>query len=124
MLGKLAIIIVAGCALAGCTLPVVLIGTMPVAFQLADRMTGGLVLGVVCTAMMVGHFSLNSPTMKLEPLKRLIVYLAAAVMLRMSASGSRAWMQATTHLAATATSPASWGLFLALRWLAGLVGVL
>jgi hypothetical protein len=123
-LGKLAIIVVAGCALAGCTLPALVSGTKPIAFQLADRVAGGLVLGFVSTAMLLGHWYLNTPTMKLEPLKRLIVFLAAAVALRMAVSGGGAWLEATMNLAAAGTSPLSWGPFLALRWLAGLVGVL
>ena len=46
----------------------------------AARVTGGLVLGLVTTAMLLGHWYLNTPTMKLEPLKRLIVLLVIAVL--------------------------------------------
>ena len=54
----------------------------PIAFawQLADRVTGGWLLGLVTTAMLLGHWYLNTPTMKLAPLRRLIVLLAAAVL--------------------------------------------
>src|SRR5437660_845195 len=81
--GKLAIAIVAGAALAGCCLPVFSMDK-PIAMQLADRVTGGLVLGFVTTAMLLGHWYLNTPTMKLDPLRRLIVLLAAAVVVRMA----------------------------------------
>jgi hypothetical protein len=122
--GKLAIWIVAACSLAGCALPVLATTAKPVIFQLADRVTGGLLLGLVTTAMLLGHWYLNTPTMKLEPLKRLIVFLGIVVGLRMAIVFGGAWLEATTHLATTSISPTTWGLFLSLRWLAGLVGVL
>jgi hypothetical protein len=124
MLGKAALLVVAGSALAGCALPVIAIAHKPVAFQLVDRFTGGLVLGLVTTAMLLGHWYLNTPTMKLQPLQRLIVMLGVAVGLRMAVCLAGAWLEASTHLASTGMSPRTWGLFLALRWLSGLVGVL
>jgi len=123
-LGKLAIVLVAGCALAGCCLPVLASSGKPVAPQLADRVTGGLVLGLTTTAMLLGHWYLNTPTMKLEPLKRLIVLLAIVVGLRMGVCLAGTWLEATFHLAATGMSPRTWALFLSLRWLSGLIGVL
>jgi hypothetical protein len=123
-LGKAAIAVVAACGLAGTCLPVVAMAAKPVAMQLADRVTGGLVLGFVTTAMLLGHWYLNTPTMKLEPLKRLILILAVVVGLRMAVCLAGAWLEGVTHLATTGMSPTTWGLFLALRWLAGLAGVL
>lgn len=121
--GKLAIWIVAACALAGCTLPVLATTAKPVLFQLADRVTGGLLLGLVTTAMLLGHWYLNTPTMRLEPLQRLIVLLGIVVGLRMAVASGGAWLEASSHLAMTSISPTTWGLFLSLRWLAGLIGV-
>jgi hypothetical protein len=123
-LGKLAIALVAACALAGCCLPAMASAAKPVAPQLADRLTSGLLLGFVTTAMLLGHWYLNTPTMKLEPLQRLIVFLAIAILLRMAVSGFGAWLEATRHLAATDIPPKTWAVFLALRWLSGLFGVL
>lgn len=122
--GKTAIVLVAACALAGCCLPVVAIATKPIPLQLADRVTGGFVLGFVTTAMLLGHWYLNTPTMKLEPLKRLLVFLGIVVALRMIVSATGAWLEGTMHLASTDMSPRTWGVFLGLRWLSGLLGVL
>jgi hypothetical protein len=73
--------------------------------------------------MLLGHWYLNTPTMKLEPLRRLIVCLAIAILARMVVSGLGAWLEAN-HLAQSNEYPQSWAMFLALRWLAGLVGTL
>jgi hypothetical protein len=122
--GKIAIAIVAACAITGCWLPVAASAAKPQLLQFADRLTGGLVLGLVATAMLLGHWYLNSPTMKLEPLKRLIVLLAAAIGLRMLLCAVGTWLVATTNFASLGMPPTTFGLFIALRWLAGLIGVL
>jgi hypothetical protein len=124
VLGKLTLVAVAACGLAGCWLPIVASGTKPIVWQLADRVTGGLLLGLVTTAMLLGHWYLNTPTMKLAPLRRLIVLLGIAVGLRMAVCLGGGWLEATTHLGLTSLSPRSWALFVALRWLAGLASVL
>jgi hypothetical protein len=121
--GKIAIWLVATCALLGCTLPVLFGPSKSPLLQVADRCSGGLVLGLVTTAMLLGHWYLNTPTMKLEPLRRLIVLLGVAV-------GLRALVCAIGFGLAVANLPAgkeietTWLVFLALRWLSGLVGVL
>jgi hypothetical protein len=123
--GKIAIVLVACCALAGCWLPIVTQrnDTATVALELADRFTGGLLLGAVLTAMLLGHWYLNTPTMKLDPLKRLIGLLAVAVGLRMAVGLPGAWLLAAGQLP-VAHGQQAWLIFLALRWLSGLVGVL
>jgi hypothetical protein len=123
LLGKLLITAVAGCALAACCLPIFMTGTKPLAIQLADRITSGLILGLISTAMLLGHWYLNTPTMKMEPLRRLIIFLAIAVLLRMAVSGSGAWWE-SARLAQNSEFPQSWTMFLALRWLTGLMGTL
>jgi hypothetical protein len=122
--GKAAIWLVASCAIAGSLLPVLASGAKPVAMQAADRVTGGLLLGLVTTAMLLGHWYLNTPTMKLAPLKRLILLLAAAAGLRMLVCLAGAWLEVTTHLLSAGAPLTTWALFVALRWLAGLVCVL
>ena len=88
------------------------------AWLLADIFTSGLVLGTTVTAMLLGHWYLNSPTMKLQPLQRLILLTIAAVVVR-------ALLCATGLLAGP---PRDFDFFflsvLGLRWLAGLVGTL
>ncbi|MDX1945177.1 MAG: hypothetical protein SFU86_07205 [Pirellulaceae bacterium] len=121
--GKVAIWLVAGLALAGWAWPV-FAATKPILFQLADRFTGGLLLGLVTTAMLLGHWYLNTPTMKLEPLRRLIVYLVAAVVLRALVCGLGTWLEMAGPLDRPAGAQTTWLLFLSLRWLAGILGVL
>jgi len=121
--GKIAIVLVAGCSLVACCLPLFATASKLVVIQLADRVTSGLILGLVSTSMLLGHWYLNTPTMKLEPLRRLIVLLALAVLGRMVVSGAGAWLEAT-RLASSSELPQSWTMFLALRWLTGLVGTL
>src|SRR5262245_30737121 len=87
-LGKAAIVTVGACALAGCVLPVMRLTAPEIAWQIADRISGGMLLGLVTTAMLLGHWYLNTPTMKLAPLQRLIVLLAAAVVVRMTVCGA------------------------------------
>ena len=121
--GKIAIGLVAGCALVGCWLPALAGTEGPIAFHLADKATGGMVLGLVTTAMLLGHWYLNTPTMKLEPLKRLIMLLVAAVAVRAVVSGSGAVLEAGRMMAQAHGPTTSWYLFVALRWLTGLVSV-
>jgi hypothetical protein len=122
--GKIAVWLVAGLSLLGCTLPVIASGAKPTAFQIADRVTGGLLLGLVTTAMLLGHWYLNTPTMKLAPLRRLIVLLAAAVLARAAVCGAGAWIELSMRAGGQAVAMSTWLVFLALRWLAGLLGVL
>jgi len=92
--------------------------------ELGDRITGGLLLGSLTTAMLLGHWYLNTPTMKLDPLKRLLGLVYVAVALRMCVCVPGAWLVMTTRLSAIGMSPTTFSLFLALRWLSGLIGVL
>ena len=121
--GKIAIWIVAGLAIAGCQMHGAIATKFSLPWQIADRVSGGLVLGSITTAMLLGHWYLNTPTMKLDPLKRLIGLIAIAIVCRMVVSGSGAWLEGT-RLAATDTLTQQWQLFLTLRWLAGLVSPL
>lgn len=123
LLGKLLIVAVAGCALAACCLPIFMTAAKPLVIQLADRITSGLILGLISTSMLLGHWYLNTPTMKLAPLQRLVIFLAIVVLLRMVVSGSGAWLEAA-RMAQSSEFPQSWTMFLALRWLTGLVGTL
>jgi len=79
---------------------------------------GGLLLGTTTAAMLLGHWYLNAPGMKLAPLRRLIVLMGAAAVLRgvLAGGGLGLWWAGGGALDATQ------GALLALRWLAGLVG--
>jgi hypothetical protein len=84
-----------------------------------DPLAGGLVLGVTMAAMLLGHWYLNAPGMKLAPLRRLILLLGASLVLRavVCGAGLALWIGASGP-----PDHVDW-LFLALRWLSGLVGV-
>jgi hypothetical protein len=85
---------------------------------LLDMASGGWLLGVTMAAMLLGHWYLNTPTMELVPLKRLVVLMAIAIVLRTAVSG--------TGLALTFASEQpidmATTIFIALRWLSGLLG--
>jgi hypothetical protein len=82
--------------------------------------TSGLVLGVTIAAMFLGHWYLNTPTMALGPLERLIKLMGAAIVLRalVCAAGLALEIQISGWPGMEQT------LFLTLRWLSGLVGAL
>lgn len=122
--GKAAIFCVAACALAGVVVRLVPLNSWTGLLHFIDRTTSGLLLGFVTASMLLGHWYLNTPTMKLEPLKRLIALLALAVVARMCVVAAGAWLEYNQHLDSTSMSPSTWVLFLALRWLSGLIGVL
>ncbi len=81
--------------------------------------TGGWLLGITMAAMLLGHWYLNTPTMQLAPLQRLVLLIALAVVLRAIVS---AWGFGLTWstVGPLATHTVT---FLALRWLSGILGV-
>jgi hypothetical protein len=82
--------------------------------------TSGLVVGLTMAAMLLGHWYLNTPTMQLAPLRRLLIGMGIAVVLQMAVS---AW-GIFTLLSTSAQPQVSWWLLLVLRWLFGLIGVI
>lgn len=85
-----------------------------------DLITGSMVLGTTMTAMLLGHWYLNSPGMKLAPLRRLVLAMGIALIARAVVNGVGLGLEAS---AATDISM-SWWLFVSLRWLAGILGAL
>ena len=86
--------------------------------QQASVFSSGLLLGLTMAAMLLGHWYLNSPTMELIPLQRLILAMAFAVGLQTVLSALGLWGEITN------TEPTlQWILFVLLRWTFGLVGV-
>jgi hypothetical protein len=84
-----------------------------------EIISSGLVLGLMMAAMFLGHWYLNSPTMALAPLQRLIALVTAAIVFR-------ALVEATALAQGTdwaSLAGVGWAL-LALRWLSGIVGAL
>jgi hypothetical protein len=79
--------------------------------------TSGLLLGITMATMLLGHWYLNSPGMKLAPLRRLLIaiVLAVAAQMLVSAIGlAGEWRDLSPN----------WLMFVLLRWLFGLLGVL
>ena len=123
--GIAALVILAGLALAGAwlaqgqTAPAVEMSEATV-LQRLDPPTSGLVLGLTLAAMFLGHWYLNTPTMVLAPLKRLVLLAALAVVLRAVVAGGGAALEFQSVAFVTTERL----LFLALRWLSGLIGAL
>ena len=95
-------------------------GSLSTILMTADLVTAGLLLGSVLTAMLLGHWYLNTPSMQLAPLKRLLLLVFAALALRMLTNGSSLFLELG--------QAESWGVrtwsIISFRWLAGLVGTL
>jgi hypothetical protein len=116
--GKSALTLVAALSLVAAALAQPLDGG-PLAATLAtlDIAAGGFLLGAVMSAMLLGHWYLNTPTMDLAPLRKLLMLIAAALVARAAVSGVGLALQLT----AVGGAPLSWHLFVLLRWLSGLV---
>jgi hypothetical protein len=83
-----------------------------------DFSTAAFLLGFFLAAMLLGHWYLNSPGMKLEPLRLLVALSALAIVLRAAFEGANLGYLATGGHLPTGTM--GWS-FIAFRWLAGLV---
>lgn len=87
---------------------------------LADVITGSMVLGSTMTAMLLGHWYLNSPGMKLAPLRRLVLIMGASLIARAVVNGIGLGMEVSI----ASDLSMSWWLFVSLRWLAGILGAM
>ena len=81
--------------------------------------SSGLLLGFTMAAMLLGHWYLNTPTMELAPLRRLILAVGVVVALQAVLSTLGLWGE----IAAIEHISLQWILFIALRWAFGLIGV-
>jgi hypothetical protein len=90
-------------------------------WTMADICTSAAVLGSTIGAMFLGHWFLNAPGMRIEPLRRLVIGIAAAVMFRavVCAVPLLAAMNGNT----SSISELTWAL-LAIRWFAGIAAPL
>jgi hypothetical protein len=84
----------------------------------AGAVVSGLVTGLTVHAMLLGHWYLNAPGMRVDALRRMIDAALAAWGLQLALSLA-AWATAGGPVASGTTETA----LLALRWLAGLVGL-
>ena len=95
--------------------------SFPFFLAVGDIITSGLVLGSTIAAMLLGHWYLNTPTMQLTPLKRLVGLMAAALVVRLIFCGPGLLGRFLDTASSTVYAPL---YFYALRWLFGFVGSL
>jgi hypothetical protein len=84
-----------------------------------EALVSGLVVGLTVHAMLLGHWYLNAPGMSVDALRRMIDWALAAwgLQLLLSIAGVAVAADRVPATGGTATA------LLALRWLAGLVGL-
>jgi hypothetical protein len=83
-----------------------------------DPLTGGLLLGSTIAAMLLGHWYLNTPTMELAPLQKLIMLIVISAGLRAIVCGVGFGFQLASQSFSTSDL-----LMVFLRWAAGIIGV-
>ncbi|MEM9658012.1 MAG: hypothetical protein AAF961_06595 [Planctomycetota bacterium] len=88
--------------------------------MLLQTTTSGLLLGVAMAAMLLGHWYLNWPGMRLEPLRRLLDALGLATLVEAAICA----LGLALEVSHRSTSPGlQFALFVTLRWAFGLIGV-
>ncbi len=87
---------------------------------MADLLSSGLLLGSILAAMFLGHWYLNTPTMELVPLKRLVMLMVVAVIVRSLVCAFTLVQQVVYGESLTMLM---W-VFILMRWLSGLLGTL
>ena len=92
-------------------------GGTGILLAMLDLTSSGLLLGVTLSAMFLGHWYLNTPTMELLPLKRLVILMTLAIGIRTLVSGTGLLLQASD------LQLVIW-IFVTLRWLSGLLAAL
>jgi hypothetical protein len=99
----------------------------PTLLAFGSELANAGVLGGAVVGMLLGHWYLTAPTMSIEPLKRINLFLGIASILRFAISAA-IWLlflggaeDADGRLIGSSAAPSSW---LGLRWLAGIVGPL
>ncbi len=93
----------------------------------ANVLLGGLLLGFALASMLLGHWYLNTPSMQLTPLRRLLVALLVIALLRGLFDMLSIFSVATTVVSSAAhgaTMPSSFWTVVSLRWLSGIVGTI
>jgi len=89
------------------------------ALRTVQTVTSGVLIGFTMAAMLLGHWYLNSPGMELQPLRKLLVAMAIAVIAQAVVCG----IGLNLENALRPLSTQDW-LFLTLRWSFGLIGVI
>jgi hypothetical protein len=118
--GKVALVAVAALAYVGSfwLAPPAAATIAPHSLRVAHMTASGATLGFVMAAMLLGHWYLNAPGMALAPLRRLIAFAAIAVLIHAALCGVGLAFELAVR-----SVPTTWWMFVALRWLFGLAGV-
>lgn len=95
---------------------------MRLAGLLADDLASAAVLGSAMTAMLIGHSYLIAPGMSLTPLTRMLLALAGSLVVRAILAGIGLWLRTDAMPEPFAETETM--LWLAVRWLLGLVAPL
>ena len=118
-----------GGTMAGWVTPIVLTGCMSMqrgeaglSLLVGDDVLSALVLGSTMTAMLMGHSYLIAPAMSMAPLMRLLAALAASVLLRAGFACVGLWSWTSSPGASNLETELL--LWLAVRWLLGLIAPL
>jgi len=93
---------------------------LTLALATLDVISSGLLLGFIVTAMLLGHWYLNNPSMDLLPMWRLLMIMGSAIVTR----GVLCLITLGMDLSQIETPNTSWWMFLGLRWAAGIVGTM
>jgi hypothetical protein len=93
-------------------------GAGPTALAYVSELSAAGLLGAALTGMLLGHWYLTAPTMSLAPLERMTSAFGGAAVVRLLVAGVCLWfahaaLESTTHL-----------MWLALRWVAGVIAPL
>jgi hypothetical protein len=94
--------------------------TTGIVLGLCELVSSGLLLGATMAAMFLGHWYLNTPSMTLTPLKRLVAMMIIAVILRSILAAVGLWI----HLGAADAVETMFWVWIAARWILGLLGAL
>jgi hypothetical protein len=89
-----------------------------ISLAMIDLVSGGILLGATLAAMLLGHWYLNTPKMELVPLRRLVAFMGCAIAARTLLCAVGLTLEVNSSQALSTT----FWIFIAFRWLAGLLG--
>ena len=92
------------------------------AINAVSRAASGFLMGATLTAMLLGHQYLTAPTMTIDPLKRVLVVTAWALVVRSAFAGLGTWAtQMVDSQPSHSPGAPNLGTILAVRWGVGFV---
>jgi hypothetical protein len=86
---------------------------------LLEIISSGALLGAVMMSMLLGHWYLNTPGMKLDPLHKLLAFCLWALAIRTVISATGSYFLVTAHVVSS-----GWWIFVSLRWITGIAATL